>query len=332
MSNVVDHIEPAFSPFADVVDTTPPGDSCTRQRIVFSDDGTRLAVREVGPSDSDLTFVFVHGLCQDMQTWTAQWSALQLTLRSPIRAVFYDQRGHGRSDCGTTDSYTIDQLGNDLAAVVQSLGFATRVVLVGHSMGGMSVLAYARQHEHMFGAQIVGVGLLATAANGLTGIGLGTSLSCRPFRALRATVRTCPEPMRFARARTRKFCPLLRSRAHRFGPKAAAVIDAIANATDLTTMFGFLDALESYDEARALQYLARVPVTIVCGSNDPMTPPTLSRNLAEHLPHADHVTIQGASHMVQLERPEEVAGALGVLVGRIARSARRSTERTDLAA
>lgn len=302
------------------------------ERIVCSDDGTRLAVRELGPADSELTFVFVHGLCQDTQTWTAQWSALQSTLRSPIRAVFYDQRGHGQSGCGTTDSYTIDQLGNDLAAVVESLGSAARVVLVGHSMGGMSVLAYARQHEHMFGTQIVGVGLLATAANGITGIGLGTSLACRPFRALRVTIRTCPEPMRLARARTRRFCPLLRSRAHRLGPKAAAVIDAIANETDLATIFGFLDALESYDEARALQHLAQVPVAIVCGTKDPMTPPALSHALAQHLPHAHHVMVQGAGHMVQLERPDEVARALCVLVGRIEFLSSRQTERTDNAA
>ena len=70
----------------------------------------------------------------------------------------------GRSD---RDHATIDQLGRDLRRVLDETVPEGPVVLVGHSMGGMSVISFAQQFPDLIGTKVIGVGLIATTAGGL---------------------------------------------------------------------------------------------------------------------------------------------------------------------
>ena len=90
--------------------------------------------------EDDLTVVFVHGFALSLDCWHFQRAAL----RGRHRMVFYDQRSHGRSDRSEKEDATIDQLGRDLRRVLDELA-PGRVVLVGHSMGGMTIVALAEQ-------------------------------------------------------------------------------------------------------------------------------------------------------------------------------------------
>ena len=81
--------------------------------------------------------------------------------------VFYDQRSHGRSGRSDDEHATIDQLGDDLRQVIDELVPDGPVVLVGHSMGGMTIMALAEQHPELFGDRVVGVALISTTAGGL---------------------------------------------------------------------------------------------------------------------------------------------------------------------
>jgi pimeloyl-ACP methyl ester carboxylesterase len=85
--------------------------------------------------------VFVHGLGGDLETWRAQLDHV----RSSRRAVAYDQRGHGASDRPRDGVYTIDALAQDLDVLTRLLGLR-RFVLVGHSMAGTVLTAYAGGH------------------------------------------------------------------------------------------------------------------------------------------------------------------------------------------
>ena len=62
-----------------------------------------------------------------------------------MRLVLYDQRSHGRSERASRESCTIEQLGHDLDAVIRALAPEGPLVLVGHSMGGMTIMALAEQ-------------------------------------------------------------------------------------------------------------------------------------------------------------------------------------------
>ena len=83
--------------------------------------------------------------------------------------VFYDQRGHGRSGEAAPETYTLTQLGKDLETVLQVVAPRGMIVLVGHSMGGMTVLSHARQFPEQYGRRIVGAALISSAAEGVRG-------------------------------------------------------------------------------------------------------------------------------------------------------------------
>ena len=108
--------------------------------VVVADDGTRLHVEVDDVPGSPVTVVFVHGFTASLEEFQLQREAL----RGRFRTVLYDQRGHGRSAWGDVRHATIDQLGRDLASVLDRHAPSGPVVLLGHSMGGMTIMALAR--------------------------------------------------------------------------------------------------------------------------------------------------------------------------------------------
>ena len=113
--------------------------------VVTTPDGVDLAVREVGPTDAPVTVVFAHGFCMNMGAFHFQRRELARVWGDQVRMVFYDQRGHGKSGTAAPRTYTVAQLGCDLDTVLAVLAPRGSVILVGHSMGGMTVLSHARQ-------------------------------------------------------------------------------------------------------------------------------------------------------------------------------------------
>src|SRR5689334_19334701 len=96
--------------------------------------------------------IFAHSFGGSAEQWAAQLEHL----RKNRRAIAYDLRGHGDSDAPANDDYTIPTQEQDLAAVVEALALE-RFVLVGHSMGGSTVIAYAGKHpERVAGLMMVG--------------------------------------------------------------------------------------------------------------------------------------------------------------------------------
>jgi pimeloyl-ACP methyl ester carboxylesterase len=116
-----------------------------RTRVVHASDGTQLAVEEVGDPEAPMTVVFSHGFCLNMHTWAPQRHHLWQQYGDQIRLVFYDHRGHGASGVADPGTYTLGQLGADLNAVIEATAPAGQIVLAGHSMGGMTILAFANR-------------------------------------------------------------------------------------------------------------------------------------------------------------------------------------------
>ncbi|HSU09993.1 MAG TPA: alpha/beta fold hydrolase, partial [Pseudonocardia sp.] len=134
---------------------------------VTADDGVRLSCEEIEPPPgvpADLTVVLVHGFALDRRTWHFQRRFLADLAEPVVRQVIYDQRSHGRSERAPRSSCTIDQLGHDLAAVLRALAPDGPLVLVGHSMGGMTIMALAEQQPEFFAERVLGVAFLATSA------------------------------------------------------------------------------------------------------------------------------------------------------------------------
>ncbi|MDG3013514.1 alpha/beta hydrolase [Speluncibacter jeojiensis] len=296
-------------------------DPVPRRSTVPADDGVPLAVQEFGDRDAPVVAVFVHGHCLRAESWAFLRAHLAGLWGDGVRMVFYDQRGHGESGAAPTATYTIDQLGRDLGAVVRTISGDRQVVLVGHSMGGMAVLSYVHQHPEVVGDRVVGIGMIASAADGVADRGLGRLLLSPAVTAFRAAVQRAPRTMERSKRATRRLgTSLVRVAAfgnQRVAGRVATLAAAMVNETSVVTMSGFIGSLIGFDERHALTLVAGIPALVLCGSADLMTPFEHSASMAAALPGAELVRISGAGHSVILERAEEVAWAVAGLVARV---------------
>lgn len=291
-----------------------------RSCVVTANDGVPLAVREVGPVDAPLTVVFAHGFCLRMGAFYFQRARLAQEWGPQVRMVFYDQRGHGQSGDASHDSYTVGQLGADLEAVLNVMVQHGPVVLVGHSMGGMTVLSHARQFPPRYGTRIVGVALISSAAEGVARSPLGEILANPALEAARTVVRYAPRLVHRGRGAARSvLSPILRAASYgdeKISPSVVAFSEKMMHDTPVATLVEFLHALEVHDETAALAVLAKVPSLIACGDADLLTPPENSEQMAAVLPKSELLIVPGAGHLVQLEQPEVIDDALVRLVER----------------
>jgi pimeloyl-ACP methyl ester carboxylesterase len=237
-----------------------------RSFVVSTPDGVPLAVREAGPADAPLTMVFVHGFCLQMGAFHFQRTRLADRLGPDVRMVFYDQRGHGQSGEASPESYTLTQLGKDLEAVLKVTAPRGMIVLVGHSMGGMTVLSHARQFPDQYGRRIVGAALISSAAEGVSRSPLGEILKNPALEAFRFTARSAPKLLHRGRNVSRSLIgPVLRA-ASFSDLQVSRSLDAFSqrmmNSTPIPTMVEFLDALEFHDETAGLWTLLRIPTLI----------------------------------------------------------------------
>lgn len=291
-----------------------------------TDDGLRLHVEVDEADGAPVTVVYSHGFTAAHGEFLLQREALG----GHARQVFYDQRGHGQSDPTLHQHVTMDQLGRDLQAVLDATCPTGPVVLVGHSMGGMAVMAWARQFPEEVGRRVAGAFLLATSAGDLVTEGpIGRTV--KVLRQLRL--------LRWALALLRLVSPLITklrkpgtqagyrwTRHALFGvddadPELVVLVQAMLEATPFSSAVAFYPALLDHDELAALPILAQIPTTTLCGTTDRLTPIGHSRALAAALGDV-LVEVPGCGHSVNVSRPEVVNAALLALLDRArARSA-----------
>ena len=291
-----------------------------RSTVVTTPDGVPLAVREVGPQNAPLTVVFAHGFSLRMGSFHFQRARLSEQWGAQVRMVFYDQRGHGQSGEASPDTYTVEQLGQDLESVLAVMAPRGPVVLVGHSMGGMTVLSHARQYPQRYPTRIVGAAIIASAAEGVSRSPLGEILKNPALEAVQFTARYAPKTVhRFRGAARSVIGPILRAASfgdEKISPSVVAFSERMMHDTPIATLVEFLHALEVHDETAGLVTLRKVPTLIACGDRDLLTPAEYSREMAAALPKSELVIVGGAGHLVQLEQPEIIDDALVRLVER----------------
>lgn len=290
------------------------------QRLtVPADDGVPLHVEIDGDTGSELTIIFCHG-------WTlerASWHYQRRELGDLGRLVFWDQRGHGRSGRGAEENTTIDQLGEDLRAVVDAVTSRGPIILVGHSMGGMTIMALAERCPQLFRDRVAGVALIATSAGGLgqamPGV-YGTAMRRVVPPILGALGRT-GGPVDYVRGMSKMISHISTRRlsfgADDVGPEVVAFIDGMISATPVDIVAEFYPAILAHDKQAALDVFRRVPTTVIAGTEDRLIPVESSRAIAHAVPGAELVEAPGAGHMVMLGRPDMVNDALRALIDKV---------------
>ena len=276
-------------------------------RTVTTHDGARLAVYVHEPAhatDATPTVVFAHGWTLSHRSWLPV--ARRLASRdNPPRMVLWDQRGHGESTMAagknTAKNQTVRALGEDLLTITQLPPATSELVLAGHSMGGMTVMAFAGLHPDVVSERVRGVVLVSTASGELRGMGIPGEVAL-----MRALSRI---PLKLGRA----VRPRSQSRTS-FGPGAR--LEDIADTarqiggTRLATTGAFYAALMAHDELASLPVLNEVGTTVLCGTKDRLTPLKLNKKLADAMPNAHLRVIEGKGHMLTYEATDDVVAAI----------------------
>lgn len=301
----------------------PFGQLHGRGLTVLADDGVPLHAEIDGRAGAPVTVVFCHGYGLRQDVWHYQ----RRDLADVARLVLWDQRGHGQSGWPGTDPVSISQLGADLRAVLEAtVAGGRRAVLVGHSMGGMAVMALARQDPALFGTTVAGVVLIATTACGVDPV------SWVP-PPLRPAVRPAAAPVlrRVSTGRMAAVAERARAAASDLGflatrytafgdlavsPAVVDFLERIIRATPIGVVAGFYGALVGLDETAALPALSRVPVTVIAGDQDRMVPVRLGEQLAAGIAGSQFVRVPGTGHAVILEQPGLISALIAGMVAR----------------
>jgi pimeloyl-ACP methyl ester carboxylesterase len=277
-----------------------------RQRNLELGDGATLFVEEGGPESSSGA-IFIHGSCLRTDTWHYQLPGL-----GDHRLVFYDLRGHGLSQPKGTSPYTIETLTRDLEVVVEDSGLK-EMVLVGHSVGGMIALEWARANSRLLGKRLKGLVLLNTTHRPAVETLIGGAAVSKIERATRRPFDALGDRSHYV-DRLRKIIKpsdtvFMAVSVAAFGPHASPKqIDFTYDMLADTPIDVIFDLIKSYRDFEVTDHLPEmtVPALVIGGTHDRLTIPKASEHLAENLPKAELKMLTGCGHMSMLERHREM--------------------------
>ncbi len=301
-----------------------------REAVVVADDGIPLHV-EVDEPDGPTapgrpTLVFSHGYCLSRRSWVLQRRALA---EEGFRVVAWDQRSHGRSGEAPAESCTVDQLGSDLRAVIEATAPDGPLVLIGHSMGGMTIMALGEQHPDLIRDRVVAVAFVATSAGGspMVTLGFGPMVGKAIGRVgpgVLGTLGRYQERLNSLRHLGRGIEDTFVARWSFDSPMSRQAVrfagDLILS-TPFSVMSDFLPTLETHDKRDSLDVFTGVETLVLNGLGDLLTPPEHSEEIVRRIPGAEHVVVRDAGHLVMLEHPDVVTEQLALLVDRGSRAA-----------
>ncbi len=294
-----------------------------RVAAVPTPDGAQLHAVVDGSDDAPVTLVLAHGWTLAQAAWDDVTDLLEPRIADgELRLIRYDQRGHGRSTWGRyaddVGGLSIEQLGADLGEVLDQLAPTGPVVLAGHSMGGMTIMCLAAARPELFGERVRGVALVSTSAGDLAPAGetLAEKLQLR----LAPGMVTVAIGGARALERLRQLLPPSHPRHQKmvrellYGADATDEMVAagagIMHASTVRAFAAFYPALGEHDKRSELDALRRVPVEILVGDSDKLTPRRHSRQLAQALPDAQLHLAERTGHMLTQERPQLVVDAM----------------------
>lgn len=225
--------------------------------------------------------LLLHGAGGTHQHWLYQVRDLPHSA-----SLALDLPGHGRSEGPGRD--TIAAYGDWLVGFLDAANLA-QAVLVGHSMGGAIALDVALRYPK----RVAGLGLIATGARLPVAPALLDSIQQDPAASVEMIG------------------------AWAFGPEAPAEMVRLGKrqigATPVDVLLRDFRACDAFDVRERLAHLNR-PTLVVCGTQDRMTPVKYSVYLRDQIAGARLQLVDGAGHMIQIERPEAVARALGAFL------------------
>jgi pimeloyl-ACP methyl ester carboxylesterase len=276
-----------------------------RSWYVDRPDGARLFAEEVGP-ESRRGVVFLHGSALRTDVWHYQMAGL-----GDHRLIFFDLRGHGRSQPKGDSEFSLRTLVGDLEAVIEEAGL-DEVVIAGHSVGGMVALQLCCDRPEFLDDPIKGLVLVNSTYGPGAETVIGGSAVARLERATRRPfdyLGTKHEYLQRLRKIVRPSDTLFLAVAiAAFGPSpSASQVDFTYDMTSDTKADVIFDLIKSYRDHDVGARLGdiTVPALVIGGTHDHLTVADASEHMAAHLPKAELKMFDRCGHMSMLERHRE---------------------------
>ncbi|MCA9143150.1 MAG: alpha/beta fold hydrolase [Planctomycetaceae bacterium] len=235
--------------------------------------------------------LLVHGFPLDHSMWQPQLESLSDT----YRIIAPDLRGFGASG-GATETITMEQFADDMAALLDALGINEPITFCGLSMGGYVAWQFWRRHAARLSRLILcDTRAIADSEEVARGRAM---MAERVLSEGSSIVAEAMLPKLFAEATARDDSNTVEA-THRVmaatAPAAVAgALRGMALRPDMTKELPNID----------------VPTLVICGEHDVISPPDEMRSIADKLPNATFVEIAGSGHMSPLEAPAAVNAAI----------------------
>ena len=286
----------------------PRADRRGRIETVSRPDGSKLHV-EIMDNENAPTLLLTHGWSLD----STEWFYVKEALADKYRIVVWDLAGLGRSTASKSHPLRIENMAADLEAVLQQTCPRGPVVLVGHSIGGMTIQTFCRLYPQHLGSRVVGLCLVHTTYTNP----LKTALFAPLWKALEKPLIV---PLNYL---TIALAPLfyisnwqsylngsqhLASRITSFaGTQTLSQIDysSLMATCAWPSVFGRGNlAMLKFDEEATLRTIS-VPTLIVGGENDRLTKFSASQHLAAKIPQGDLRMLEPAGHLGHWEQHDD---------------------------
>jgi non-heme chloroperoxidase len=238
--------------------------------------------------------LFSHGVTLSTRVWVKQFENLP---EQRFRCIGFDHRGHGDSEAGVS-GHSIVNLAEDVRTVLERMDLRD-AVLVGHSMGGIALQAFATRYPAVAAERVRGMVLMSTLAKTYLS---GSSWLRKMFERMTGGGPSAGELM------TQQNLGFLLARVG-FGrdpqPSHVELVREMIAACPKAESRAAVAALVGLDMTDELPEI-KVPTLVLSGSADVIAPPAQGRRIAELIPDARLEVFKGAGHMLMLERIDEV--------------------------
>ena len=292
-----------------------------------SDAPVRLRNRGAETTTEPVTIVYAHGFTLSAQSWCFQAEAMRREARV-ARQLIPDLRGHGGS-AGGNESHqhevdlNVDRTAEDFVQIIRELAPQGPLLLVGHSLGVMTVLGALRRLTAAERARVQGIVLVNGAVDAFAARGVPRVLNALPIGAIRKAGKRTPAFAEGVKRRVEWLIKPVIAATVYFGSLEQGetarydIVDFHAKEIEsvpMRTITGYLQDLTTHDERGSLLYVRDIPGIILAGCEDAVSTPEQSEVLVQQWPNAELRELDEAGHMLPVERPVDVNRALQQLL------------------
>ncbi|GLZ40525.1 alpha/beta hydrolase [Actinokineospora sp. NBRC 105648] len=279
--------------------------------IFRTSDGVELNVLDDrGPG---VTVLLTHGWTSDLRVWDEVAAALA----GRVRVIRFDHRGHGGSGAAPRGGATLGRLGDDLAELIADRVPTGPLVLVGHSMGGMAMMALAELHPELVADRVAAAMFISTSAGRMGEVTFGLpkplvrfAVKDRPRKSSAGPKKAPKKPVE-PPSRLRVLGGLLFLRWLVFGTRfrlvdVRSVADQLAKSHRASAGGLRREIVGKHSRVAALAVYSQIPTQVLVGQLDRITPVDHAAEIARAMPGTEFVRYPAAGHMLPYERVGEV--------------------------